>query len=150
MSLGAYGRKPSVIDVLIPTLWRAERLAAVVENIDDTTRAPHRTLFVAERHDDETVAEVRRLMSANDRVRLVWNNRSALSAPITSFPIFTGTQIKEMSCFRNFFRAPVRLRNKGSSEIRGTTAGCPDSTTFPVTPSPSLYLPRRRWLSDNP
>ena len=51
------------------------------------------------------------------------NSRSALSAPIVSLPSLIGTQMNEMSCFCSRFRAPVRFRNSGSCEMRGTIAG---------------------------
>ncbi len=76
--------------------------------------------------------------------------RSALSAPITSFPSFIGTQIKDMSFLLTRLRAPVLSRKSGSSEIRGTTAGWPVPTTLPVTPSPTLYLPRSLCFVDSP
>ena len=69
------------------------------------------------------------------------NNRSAEIAPSTSFPILIGTQMNAMSFLRSPDRAPVRLRNRGSWETRGTTAGLPLWITFPVTPSPSRYRP---------
>ena len=55
-------------------------------------------------------------------------------------PVLMGTQMKEISFFSTFilFRAPVRSRKKGSSDMRGTTAGLPVSMTLPVTPSPTL------------
>lgn len=62
--------------------------------------------------------------------------RSALSAPKTSLPSLIGTQMKEISSLESSLRAPVRLRNVGSFEMRGTTTGLPLLTTIPVTPSP--------------
>ena len=57
---------------------------------------------------------------------------------------------REISDFFSRFRAPVRSRKRGSSEILGITAGLPVCTTFPVIPSPSRYFPLRRWLGDSP
>ena len=55
---------------------------------------------------------------------------------MTSIPSLIGTQMKEMSSRSKSLLAPVRLRNWGSSEMWGTTAGLPDCTTWPVMPSP--------------
>ncbi len=51
--------------------------------------------------------------------------RSALRAPMVSCPVLMGTQIKEMSFFSSPRLAPVRLRNRGSCETRGTITGWP-------------------------
>ena len=90
----------------------------------------------------------RRTSSASDTSSS--NRRSALSAPTASRPILMGTQMNDMSFFRKPLRAPVRLRKRGSSEMRGTTAGSPLCTTCPVTPSPRRYLPRSCWLRLRP
>src|SRR6185503_14088748 len=76
--------------------------------------------------------------------------RSAEIAPSTTFPVLMGTEMKAMSFFRRPERAPVRFRNWGSWETRGTTAGLPLWMTLPVTPSPSRYRPFSFWLSDSP
>ena len=62
-------------------------------------------------------------------------------APITSLPVFMGTQTKAISPLSRCFLDPVLSRNRGSSEIFGTMVGCPVSITLPVIPSPIRYLP---------
>lgn len=39
------------VDILIPTIGRADRLAAVAANIHDATEAEHRVVFIVEEHD---------------------------------------------------------------------------------------------------
>ena len=50
-----------MIDIIIPTLGRPERVASVVENVHKATASPHRIVFVCEAHDEATVAAVRAL-----------------------------------------------------------------------------------------
>jgi glycosyltransferase involved in cell wall biosynthesis len=64
-----------VIDIVTPTLWRAERLEGYVANIHDATRTDHVVTFVAEKDDEATIAEVARLSADDDSVRLVLNDR---------------------------------------------------------------------------
>ena len=70
-----------------------------------------------------------------------FEGRSAEIAPMTSFPIFIGTQIKAMSLLLRCFLEPVLSRKRGSSEILGIIAGLPVLMTLPVMPSPIRYLP---------
>ena len=52
-----------------------------------------------------------------------------------------GTQRNETSSTLILSRAFVLSTNWGSSEILGINTDMPDSTTFPMIPSPILYLP---------
>lgn len=62
------------IDVIIPTLWRADRLAGLVDNVHETTAAAHLVTFVVERDDPDTAAAVFEIQSRPDpSVRLVVN-----------------------------------------------------------------------------
>ena len=49
-----------------------------------------------------------------------------------------GTQMKLSSCFRWSLRRSPMFMKPGSRLTRGTTIGLPDSTTWPVMPSPTL------------
>jgi glycosyltransferase involved in cell wall biosynthesis len=50
-----------MIDIIIPTIGRADRLAALVENIDAATIGEYRVWFVTEAHDEATIAAVHAL-----------------------------------------------------------------------------------------
>ncbi len=86
--------------------------------------------------------ESTRMSSSNETVWLYF--RSALRAPIVSFPRRTGTHTKAISASLRSSMVRVRLRNSGSVAIEGTTTGAPVSTTRPVTPSPRRYRALRR------
>lgn len=62
-----------VIDIVTPTLWRHDRLAAYVANAHEATAAPHVVTFVAEPDDTDTVEVVGKLAAGDDGVRLVLN-----------------------------------------------------------------------------
>lgn len=62
------------IDILIPTLWRHERLPGLVGNIHDTTTHPHRVIFVVESHDADSRWVIEHLDDPD--VKLVVNDRS--------------------------------------------------------------------------
>ena len=49
----------SMTAVFIPTLGRPQRLAQIEANLRETTRAPYRLYFIAEKHDHETIRAVR-------------------------------------------------------------------------------------------
>ncbi len=63
------------------------------------------------------------------------NSRSTLRAPTTSSPTRIGTHRNEMLALSTS-RLRVRLRNRGSLPMFGTTIGSPLATTGPVMPSP--------------
>jgi len=50
-----------VIDILIPTIFRAHYLADLIVNIAGTTEGAHRTIFVADEEDHETIDELQSL-----------------------------------------------------------------------------------------
>jgi hypothetical protein len=64
------------VDVLIPTLWRSDRLAKLVDNIHQTTVSDHVVTFVIEATDPETWNAVEALMVNDDRVRRLVNDRA--------------------------------------------------------------------------
>lgn len=47
------------IEVLVPTIGRADRLSAVAANVHDATEAEHRVVFIVEEHDETTVLAAR-------------------------------------------------------------------------------------------
>lgn len=55
-----------MIDVLIPTFGRADRLAAVAANIHDATEVEHRVVFITEDEDKASCAAVADLAIASD------------------------------------------------------------------------------------
>jgi hypothetical protein len=65
-----------VISVVVPTMGRPGRLAAVAENIAGSMSVPHEILFVAEPGDEATIAAVRAIPGG----RLVLNARKACYA----------------------------------------------------------------------
>jgi hypothetical protein len=54
-----------VIDVLIPTVGRADRLAAVAANVHEATVTPHRVVFIVEEHDKASCAAVADMVPAD-------------------------------------------------------------------------------------
>lgn len=70
----------TTIDVLVPTLWRHERLAGLTANIHDTTTSPHVVTFIAERDDSDTVETVEKLSADDDSVRLLLNEGASSTA----------------------------------------------------------------------
>lgn len=66
----------ALIDIVVPTIWRAPRLAEFVDNIHDATKHEHQVTFVAEKHDVDTVQTVKALAAADPRVRLIYNDRT--------------------------------------------------------------------------
>lgn len=50
-----------MIDVVVPTIGRAYRLADLAANIKRATHMPHRVVFVTEAHDTDTIETVRSL-----------------------------------------------------------------------------------------
>lgn len=50
-----------MIDILIPTLGRPDKLAAVAQNIDENTEAEHRVVFIVEAHDTDSIAAIKAL-----------------------------------------------------------------------------------------
>ena len=76
------------------------------------------------------------------------------SVPMMSFPVALlvemGTQRNAMPDQSRSRREQVRSRKSGSSPIREIRNGSPRSRTFPMTPSPGRYRPRRRWDSESP
>lgn len=66
-----------LIDVIVPTMWRADRLRRVVRNAHDNTASANIVTLVAEGHDHATVQAARRLASRYPWVRLVVNERAA-------------------------------------------------------------------------
>jgi glycosyltransferase involved in cell wall biosynthesis len=66
----------ALIDILIPTLWRGDRLPGLVENIHRSTLADHAVLFVAELDDLETIEVLKALSVEDPRVRYVLNTRT--------------------------------------------------------------------------
>jgi hypothetical protein len=62
--------------------------------------------------------------------------RSVLEAPKTSPPLAIGAHKNATSRLSRLARARVLSRKRGASLMRSTSAGRPDCTTPPVTPSP--------------
>lgn len=69
-----------VLDILTPTLWRPDRLAAHVSNIHDATRSPHVVTFIVEAHDADTTETVEKLATDDPTVRLVINEGASNTA----------------------------------------------------------------------
>ena len=65
-----------MIDIVTPTLWRADRLAGYVANVHESTVNEHTVSFVAEAHDEKTIAKVERIAAADPSVRLLINDRT--------------------------------------------------------------------------
>lgn len=61
-----------MIDVLVPTFGRADRIAEVAENVHDATEAPHRVAFIVEADDQASIDAVLAI-AHDDRNRLVHN-----------------------------------------------------------------------------
>jgi hypothetical protein len=66
-----------MIDILIPTLWRAGRLPGLVDNIHDTTATPHRIIFAVEADDTATRETVAELEVVDNTVAHVVNDHAA-------------------------------------------------------------------------
>lgn len=64
------------IDVIIPTMWRPERLGRVATNVHETTANDHIVTFVAEADDGATIGCVHALAQYDPAVRLVINDRA--------------------------------------------------------------------------
>lgn len=64
------------IDVMVPSLWRPERLPGVAANIHEATASDHVVTFIAEHDDEPTIAAAKQLEDTDPGVRLVVNDRS--------------------------------------------------------------------------
>lgn len=65
-----------VIDVIVPTMWRPERLGRVAANVHEATDAAHVVTFVAEADDSATITAAEALAAADPAVRLITNDRA--------------------------------------------------------------------------
>lgn len=66
----------ALIDIVTPTLWRADRLQSYVDNVHACTSSEHIVTFVGEHHDDATRHTVQAIAKLDPRVRLVMNHRA--------------------------------------------------------------------------
>lgn len=65
-----------MIDIVIPTLWRSSRLSSLIKNIHESTNIFHKILFVAEKDDEETLEQLKKLSVEDRTVRFVVNDRT--------------------------------------------------------------------------
>lgn len=78
------------IDIIVPTLWRHQRLARVVDNIHQATATPHLVSLVAEPDDQPTVDTGLELAAHDPALRLVVNQRAHNYAGAVNTAVFSG------------------------------------------------------------
>ena len=66
-----------MIDILIPTVGRADKLAALAANITECTTVAHNIVFIHEPDDTATASTVARMMGEQPTVRRVINDQTA-------------------------------------------------------------------------